>query len=85
MSNYRERKAARTPRTRERPATPIGRLIDAAVRCGICGAPFNGCDCWVSCPCGWIYPRGAACRNPAHADAPAAGRGGDAEGGRDAD
>ncbi len=22
------------------------------------------CDCWVHCPCGWSYLKGAACSNP---------------------
>lgn len=68
MSDYRRRKAARTPRTREL-------LIDPAnLRCPVHFAPPYGCGCWKICPCGWPYEEIRGCRNPNHrTDAQAAG------------
>ena len=56
----------------------MNRLIDAAVRCSICGNSGYPptCDCWVECRCGWFYPRGAEllmpqpCKNPVHREPP---------------
>ena len=42
----------------------VYRMIDAVVRCTICGAKMGGCDCWTPCPCGWSYEKGKKCRNP---------------------
>lgn len=39
----------------------INNLIDACVRCTICGQP-KGCDCWEECWCGWLFERGKVCR-----------------------
>ena len=51
----------------------MNRLIDTAVHCSICGTQGVGnCDCWITCQCGWSYPRGAEsllpqpCKNPVH-------------------
>ena len=42
---------------------PINRMIDAVVRCTLCGK--SQCECWVRCGCGWLHERdGGKCRNP---------------------
>jgi hypothetical protein len=44
--------------------SPIEAMIDAAVRCVLCGEP-SGCDCWARCiECGWRHQRTCACNNP---------------------
>ena len=46
--------------------TPIDRLMGAVVfHCTICDAEMGKCDCWERCTCGWMNPKGEACRNPA--------------------
>ena len=56
----------------------MNKLIDAAVRCSICGKKEDpvACRCWTRCRCGWSYPQGAElampqpCRNPIHREPP---------------
>lgn len=43
-------------------STPIERMIDAAMRCGKCGA--SRCDCYKVCSCGWYAEKGKPCGNP---------------------
>lgn len=35
------------------------KMIDAVMKCVICGAPYGKCDCWSKCPkCGWTIQKG---------------------------
>lgn len=46
---------------------PVDQMIDAAVRCTLCGtAGIGNCACWVWCECGWSFQRGTRCNNPEH-------------------
>jgi hypothetical protein len=46
---------------------PIEAMVDAAVRCTLCGARgLRSCDCWAKCQCGWLYESGTDCRNEVH-------------------
>lgn len=42
-------------------SNPIEQMVDAVVRCVLCGK--KSCDCWESCPCGWAVRKGMACNN----------------------
>ena len=47
--------------------TPMDILFEKAeMKCTICKEPAGACDCWVKCPCGWLYERGENCNNPKH-------------------
>ena len=47
--------------------SPIKKMIDeSGLRCTVCNAPKGECDCWTPCHCGWVYRKGARCRNPIH-------------------
>lgn len=45
-------------------STPIERLIDAGMKCLLCGAAMGRCDCWEKCSCGYSARKGEPCRNP---------------------
>ena len=44
----------------------LGKMINATVRCVVCGAKLGECDCWAKCECGWSYRKGGTCNNPVH-------------------
>lgn len=36
------------------------------LKCTVCGAQAETCDCWTKCACGWSFQKNEACRNPMH-------------------
>lgn len=44
-----------------KPRAPIETMVDAVVRCTMCGALPGACDCWTQCHCGSVFLKGEKC------------------------